>query len=78
MTNKSPIQVDIARPAAKDLKHLLKKYPHAFEDVEGLIRQLESGETPGNQIPNTGHTVYKVRVKSSDLTKGKSSGYRVV
>jgi mRNA-degrading endonuclease RelE of RelBE toxin-antitoxin system len=78
VTNKSPVQVEIARPAARDLKRLRKKYPHAVEDVEALIRQLESGESPGNQIPGIGYTVYKVRIKSSDLSKGKSGGYRVI
>ena len=76
--NKTPIQVEIARPAARDLKHLRKKYPHVIDDVEGLIHQLEGGESPGNQVPGIGYTVYKVRLKSSDLSKGKSGGYRVI
>ncbi len=78
MTNKTPIQVEIARPAARDLKQLSKKYPHAVDDIISLIHQLEEGETPGSQIAGVGYTVYKVRVKSSDLSKGKSGGYRVI
>ena len=78
MTNKTPIQVEVARPAARDLKQLSKKYPHVFDDVIDLIHRLEAGETPGDQIPGVGYSVYKVRVKSSDLSKGKSGGYRVV
>ncbi len=76
--NRPLIQVEIARPAAKDLKHLNKKYPRAIDDVEAFIQRLQNGETHGDQIPGTGYTVYKARIKSSDLTKGKSSGYRVI
>ena len=76
--NKTPIQVEIARPAARDLKQLSKKYPHVVDDVLALISRLEAGETPGDQITGVGYTVYKVRVKSSDLSKGESGGYRVV
>ncbi len=78
MTNKTPIQVEIARPAAKDLKQLSKKYPHVVDDILDLIHQLAEGQTLGDQISGVGYTVYKVRVKSSDLSKGKSSGYRVI
>jgi len=42
------------------------------------MHHLEEGETPGDHIPGVGYTVYKVRVKSSDLSKGKSGGYRVI
>jgi mRNA-degrading endonuclease RelE of RelBE toxin-antitoxin system len=76
--NKTPIQVEIARPAAKDLKQLSKKYPHVVDDIMDLIDQLAAGDTPGDQIPGVGYTVYKVRIKSSDLSKGKSSGYRAI
>ena len=76
--NKPPVRVEIARPAARDLKRLTKKHPHAIDDVELLIRQLERGETPGDQIPGVGYAVYKVRIKSSDLIKGKSGGYRII
>ncbi len=78
MTTKPPIQVEIAEPFVKKLKRLLKKYSHAYEDVQGLISQLERGETPGDQVQQTGYTVYKVRVRNSDVPKGKSGGYRVI
>lgn len=78
MTNKPPVHVEIARPAARDLKQLSKRYPHVVDDVIALIQQLEQGDTPGDQIPGVGYTVYKVRVKSSDLARGKSAGYRVI
>lgn len=78
MTTKPPIRVEIAEPFVKKLKRLFKKYAHAYKDIQGLIRQLEKGETPGDQIQHTGYTVYKVRVRNSDVPKGKSGGYRVI
>jgi mRNA-degrading endonuclease RelE of RelBE toxin-antitoxin system len=30
------------------------------------------------QIPGTGYTVFKVRVRNSDIQKGKSAGYRLI
>ena len=33
---------------------------------------------PGDQVPGVGYSVYKVRVRNSDLQKGKSGGYRVL
>jgi mRNA-degrading endonuclease RelE of RelBE toxin-antitoxin system len=39
---------------------------------------LRAGEVPGDQIQGVGYTVYKARVKNSDLQRGKSGGYRIV
>jgi len=39
---------------------------------------LESGKTPGDQIQSAGYTVYKVRVKNTDIKKGKRAGYRLI
>jgi mRNA-degrading endonuclease RelE of RelBE toxin-antitoxin system len=78
MTSKPPIQVEYTARFKKDLKRLHKKYRRVSDDVADLLQQLESGETPGDQIPGVKYTVYKVRLKSSDLTKGKSGGFRVI
>lgn len=39
---------------------------------------MRAGEVPGDQIQGVGYTVYKARVKNSDLQRGKSGGYRIV
>lgn len=78
VTNKPSIQVDLAPEFVRRVKQLLKRYPHAYEDAQALITQLEKGETPGDQVPGVKYTVYKVRVKNSDVPKGKSGGYRVI
>jgi mRNA-degrading endonuclease RelE of RelBE toxin-antitoxin system len=78
MMNKPTISVGYASQFKRDLKHLSKKYRHVRDDILSLVKQLQSGETPGNQVRGTGYTVYKTRLRSSDLAKGKSGSYRVI
>ncbi|MBI1277309.1 MAG: type II toxin-antitoxin system RelE/ParE family toxin [Anaerolineaceae bacterium] len=74
----NPIHIVFGQQFVKDLKHLTKKYPNIRDDVSNFINLLQSGETPGDQIRGTGYTVYKARIRNSDLTKGKSGGYRII
>jgi len=43
-----------------------------------VLEQLQAGEFIGDQIPGTRHTVFKARVRNSDIPKGKSAGYRLI
>jgi mRNA-degrading endonuclease RelE of RelBE toxin-antitoxin system len=78
MTNNPPVRVDYADQFKKELKQLRKKYPHIQNDVQPLIDTLLNGETPGDQVPGIAYTVYKVRIRSTDQSKGKQGGYRVL
>lgn len=78
MTNEPSVRIDYAPEFQKNLKQLHKKYPHIRDDLQPLIDRLENGETPGEQVPGSSYTVYKVRVRSSDQSKGKRGGYRVL
>ena len=62
----------------KDLRKLTKRYPSIRQDLTPLINQLLAGETPGDIISGVKYQVFKVRLKNSDIKKGKSAGYRVV
>ncbi len=77
-TEMFPTEVVFAPEFRKNLKRLAKKYRNIRSDVSPLIEQLQNGNLPGNRIPGTQYVVYKVRVKNSNLHKGKRSGYRVV
>jgi mRNA-degrading endonuclease RelE of RelBE toxin-antitoxin system len=73
------IKVVLARYLIQQVKRLRKKFPHILDDLEPVKRQLEDGETPGDRLQGVGtHIVYKVRIKNSDIAKGKSGGYRLV
>lgn len=72
------IQIYFADEFKRNLRLLSKKYRHIRSDVQAIIEQLQAGELPGKQIPGTDFIVFKVRVKNSDVKKGKSSGSRLI
>lgn len=72
------IEVGFAQTFLDDLKRLKKKFRHVFDDVDEFVDLLKQGETSGDQIPGVGSPVYKVRLKSRDLAKGKRSGFRTL
>ncbi len=79
MQNNIPsIEVKATREFQRDLRELSKKYRHIRSDVQAIIEQLQAGELIGDQITGTGYQVFKVRVKNSDLKKGKRAGYRLI
>ena len=72
------MQVEFTPEFKRNIRQLAKKYRHLQADVRPVIAQLESGQTPGTQIPRTGYTVFKVRLQNSDIQKGKRSGYPMI
>lgn len=78
MTNEPTVHVELTRRFRRDIKRLRVKYRRVQEDVQTLIERLESGDVFGDRVQGVKHPVYKVRLKSSDLTRGKSGGYRVI
>ena len=77
MSNKL-IYLEFTPNTERNLKVLAKKYRHIRKDIQPVIERLESGDIIGDQIPGTGYTVFKVRVRNTDIRKGKSSGYRII
>jgi len=63
---------------SKCLKTLKKKYRRVKDDLLEVIRQLEADPTIGDPIPGWRRDVWKVRVASSDIKRGKSGGFRVI
>lgn len=62
----------------RNIRKLLKKYPHLPQDIDGFIQRLQAGELLGDLIQHVGYTIYKARIKNSDNRKGKSGGYRII
>jgi mRNA-degrading endonuclease RelE of RelBE toxin-antitoxin system len=64
----------------KELYRLSKKYRNIQRDVEPIIQQLEQGIILGDRLTGFGSEiyVYKLRVKNSNIQKGKSAGYRLI
>jgi len=78
MTDTPSIQVLVTPDFHEQLRKLAKRYRNIRADLQPLLDDLERGNRPGDHIPGTTYTVFKVRVKNSDIRKGKSSGYRVI
>jgi mRNA-degrading endonuclease RelE of RelBE toxin-antitoxin system len=78
MTNQPIIQVLASATFKRNIHTLDKKYCSLQDDIQPIIEQLEQGELPGDQIPSIGYTFFKLRVRNSDIQKGKSGGYRLI
>jgi mRNA-degrading endonuclease RelE of RelBE toxin-antitoxin system len=72
------IQIELTVRFRRNLKSLVKRYRSIQNDLQTLIEQLQQGELPGDRIPDVKFDVFKVRLKNSDIQKGKSAGYRVI
>lgn len=80
MPNEKPssIRLRFTPEFKRNLRALSKKYHHIRSDVQPVIDQIQAGEFVGDQVPRVKYTVFKVRVKNSDIRKGKRSGYRLI
>ncbi len=74
----SPIQIEASPTFQKNIRTLSKKYRNIRQDLQPVINQLEQGELLGDQIAGIGYPVFKLRIKNSDIQKGKSGGYRLI
>ena len=72
------IQVEVTLRFQRNLRKLAKKYPKIHDDIQPVIEQLQQGEILGDCIPKIGYEVFKLRVKNSDIQKGKSGGYLLI
>jgi mRNA-degrading endonuclease RelE of RelBE toxin-antitoxin system len=59
----------------QQVRLLQKDYPHIRHDLKELHKMLIADPKCGKAL---GKKVYKIRLKNSDIVKGKRSGYRVI
>ncbi|MBS9383788.1 MAG: type II toxin-antitoxin system RelE/ParE family toxin [Dolichospermum sp. BR01] len=80
MQNNEPLLIEIALTPRfqRDLRELAKRYRSIRSDIQPLIDKLQAGEIPGDRIAGIKYQVFKVRIKNSNIQKGKSGGYRVI
>jgi len=69
-----PIQIEVTPRFQRDLRTLAKRYRNIRNDIGPVIEQLQAGELPGARIPGMEYEIFKVRIKNSDIQKGKSAG----
>ena len=75
---KNTVEVNLTLRFRKDLQDLAKRYRSIRKDLQPLIQELQSGNTPGDRIQGLDYQVFKVRLKNRDIQKGKSAGYRII
>jgi mRNA-degrading endonuclease RelE of RelBE toxin-antitoxin system len=78
MSELPSIKVEVAPTFNRNLRTLAKKYRSIRRDIQPIIEQLQKGDLLGDRIPGIGHEVFKLRVRNSDVQKGKSGGYRLL
>jgi mRNA-degrading endonuclease RelE of RelBE toxin-antitoxin system len=70
--------IQLTETFQKSIKDLKKKYPHVKDDLLANVKALEKDPSAGDPIPGWNKEVWKVRVASSDVKKGKRGGYRLI
>ncbi|WP_427159686.1 type II toxin-antitoxin system RelE/ParE family toxin [Aliinostoc sp. HNIBRCY26] len=81
MPNEQPsVFIDLTPEYQRNLRDLAKKFRNIRSDVQPIIEQLQQGNFVGDRISGLGeeYFVYKVRVRNSNIQKGKSAGYRLI
>ena len=76
----SVVNIDLTPEYKKNLKYLSKKYRNIRSDTQSVITELHKGNFLGDKLSGFfgEFEVYKVRVKNSNIKKGKSAGYRLI
>lgn len=74
------VDIDLTPECKRNLRDLSKRFRSIRSDVELLIEELQQGNILGDRIGGIGEefVVYKVRVRNSNIQKGKSAGYRLI
>lgn len=62
----------------KDVKNLKKKYRRIASDLEEFSNTLTDNPSYGEAIKGLEGRIFKARLASSDISKGKSGGFRVI
>ncbi len=82
MSNESDhlVQIDLTPEYKRNLRELSKKYRQIRLDTQPVIEQIQAGNFIGDRIPGRGedYIILKVRLKNSNIQKGKSAGYRLI
>ena len=68
----SKLKIQFTDVFKRQVRDLAKRYRRIKLDIQPVLDQIQSGDLVGDQIQSTGYTVFKVRIKNSDIQKGKS------
>ena len=60
------------------IKRLKKKFPHIKADFSTLFQNLQEDPQMGDPIPGWNRKVWKIRISSTDMKRGKSGAFRFI
>ena len=72
------VEVKYTPEFKRNLRLLAKKYRHIRSDIQPIIEEIQNGNFLGDQVIDTGYVIFKVRIRNTDISKGKRSGYRFI
>ena len=78
MSREPPVHIEFAVEFEQQIRRLAKRYRQIRSDLQVVIDQLQAGELPGDPLTGLTITAFKLRVKNSDIQKGKRAGYRII
>jgi len=72
----SDIQIDLTPEFQQELRALSRRYRSIRSDIQGVIDALRAKNFVGDRLSGVGdgYVTFKVRVRNSDIQKGKSAG----
>jgi mRNA-degrading endonuclease RelE of RelBE toxin-antitoxin system len=74
----SPYQIHQAPSFLASLCELTKRYPHAPTTVTPALEDLRQHPEAGSAIPGWHRRVWKLRINSRDIGRGKRFGFRLI
>jgi len=74
----NPRQLEFTSEFKCNIRTLVKRDRKIPQDVDPLLDRLQAGEILGDRVSGMGYEIYKVRLKNSDVWKGKSGVYRLI
>ncbi len=81
MPNEQPsVFIDLTPEYKQNLRNLSKRFRNIRSDVQPIIEELQQGNILGDRISSLGeqYVVCKVRIRNSNIQKGKSARYRLI
>jgi len=64
---------------SRNLKELKKKFNNVVNDIENICQEVALNPTHlAKPIPAFHGKLWKIRIRSSDMKKGKSGGFRMI
>jgi mRNA-degrading endonuclease RelE of RelBE toxin-antitoxin system len=78
LTESFLIEIRLTPDFRKQVRKLEKRYRKIQSDLQPILMQIQMGEIIGDRLQGIDAEVFKVRIRNSDVNRGKSGGYRMI